>query len=145
MHYKISADTALLTLLTSAPQRAIIHLDTADKLALTLLAMQKPYSKHLRRFIYKYEELVNTFLAFGVTGHDHDIQLLVIADDVRQLRKEYANIHIGDKKIVIWSHTPEEFQEGLARKEAYFLDKTRAVLVLHDPSHLLTKAKAHHE
>ena len=82
------------------------------------------------------------FLALAlVKEEERALQLLVISSDVRALRKEHANINLGDHKIIIWSHTPQEFHDGLQRKEHYFTDMLRHASIIMDPTKLLTTWK----
>jgi DNA-binding transcriptional ArsR family regulator len=138
MHYKVEHPTVLLTMLSDDPKRMVVVLDPLMQLELKLLCEKTKKSQYLRRFIAQHEELVRTFTAFGLVRDTEDIQLFVIADDVKHLRKEYANLPVGDKKVVIWSHTPHEVQEGLQRREDYFVNMMRHLAVLYDPHHLLT-------
>ena len=140
-HYRLSQDTALITFLGDDSKRETLLLDELQSLEFKLLLDKRPRAKFLRKFISIYEELIKGFLAFGTIKEGEDIQLLVIAEDVKPLRKEYANIPVGDKKIIIWSHTPTEFREGLTRKEHYFVDMLKHLTILYDPKHVLADIK----
>lgn len=142
VNYRISQETALVTLLSDPPLRATVPLGSLEELELRLLAQPSPSSRHLRRFLLQYEELVRGFAAFGIVQEgENDVQLLVIAKDVKPLRKEYANIHLGKCKIIIWSHTPEEFEAGIANSEPYFTDMLHRLTILADPEGRLRQWK----
>jgi DNA-binding transcriptional ArsR family regulator len=146
MHYKLHGELALVTVLANPAVRATVPLRGVEKLYLQLLMTPNNYAQILKIFVAQYEELIEGFVGFGIIAHDHDIQLLVLSHDVKLLRREYANIHIKNKKIVIWSHTPEEFREGLQRHEAYFREKLRTLTILYDPNHVLARlAEEYHE
>lgn len=135
VHYRLNQEVALVTLLADPPLRATVPLGGLEELEIRLLAHPSPYSKALRRFLLQHEELVTGFLCFGVVKElAGEVQLLVIAEDVKPLRKEYANIQLGNTKIVIWSHTPLEIDEGLKQHEHYFTELISNLLVLHDPA-----------
>jgi len=140
-HYKLNQDTALITFLSDDSKRETLALDTLGSLEFKFFLDKRPRAKYLRKFMNIYEELIKGFLAFGTIKEGEDIQLLVLAEDVKPLRKEYANITIGDKKIIIWSHTPDEFKEGLTRKEHYFVDMLKHLTILYDPKHILSAIK----
>lgn len=140
-HYRLSQEAVLLTYLGTKPARETIVLDLLSSLEFRLYLDKKPRSKYVRRFLVQYEELVKGFLAFGTIKETDDIQLLVLAEDVKPLRKEYANIPIGDRKIIIWSHTPEELKEGLNKKEVYFTEMLKHLTVLYDPKGIMTAIK----
>lgn len=140
-HYKLAKETALITILSGRPYRDAIILDDFTSLELRLFLDKKPRAKYLRRLIIQHEDLVRNFIAFGTIKEEGDIQLLVLANDVKPLRKEYANIPIGDKKIIIWSHTPAEVKEGLKNKEQYFLDMFKNLTILYDPAKALRSIK----
>ena len=140
--YKLARRMAFITLLDGTAKRVVVPLDNARTAELKLLIEGRASGRFVRAFLAQHEDLVRTFTAFG-TLHEHDdIPLLVIADDVRPLRKEFANVPIGPRKIIIWSHTPEEFEEGLARGDSYFTEKLRTVLPLADPKELFTAWRA---
>ena len=137
--YKISRRMALITVLDGQARRALVPLDVARTAELKLLMEGRSSGRYLRAFIAQQEDIVRSFIAFGTLPEYEDIPLLVIADDVRALRREYANVQVGPRKIVIWSHTPEEFEEGVRRGDSYFTDKLHAVAPLADPKDLFAK------
>lgn len=140
-NYKLAQEAALITFLADKPSRETILFDPLSALEFKLFLDKKPRSKYIRRFMVQYEELIKGFLAFGTIKETDEIQLLVLADDVKQLRKEYANIPVGDKRIVIWSHTPDEFRDGLGRKEPYFTDMVKHLTVLYDQKGIMRTIK----
>jgi hypothetical protein len=109
---------------------------------------ERPTTKALRKFLSQYEDLVKTFTACGRIDVPHEnqgeVQLLVISEDLKPLRKEYSNVKIGDIKIVIWSHTAAEFAEGLSRKDHYFTEKLHSSTPLIDPDDLFSHWNAQH-
>ncbi len=143
MHYSIVGDTALLTVLSKNAFRSVIPLSGLAALELRLLTQAWPDGKLLRRFIIEYEELVETFLGFGILPPDDrgNCQLFVLASEVKHLRKEYAHLMVGEKRIIIWSHTPEEVLGGLAHHEHYFVDMLAKLTPLHDPQERLRQLK----
>lgn len=137
MHYRLAQRMALVTLLDAPATRTIVALDPVTAAQVRLLTDGSPVSKALRIFLCQHEDLAKTFTAFGqIAAGPNEVQLLVIAEDVKSLRKEYANIHVGDFKIVIWSHTATEFAEGLQRGDSYFTEKLHTVNSLADPDGL---------
>jgi hypothetical protein len=139
MQYQLAHQTALITLLTDAPVRTVVPLTDMSCAELRLLCEGSANARTIRWFILQHEDLVKTFLAFGrVHSQGPDTQLFVISNNIKPLRKEYANIHFGTQKLVIWSHTPEEVRDGLARNEPYFHELFNTLDPLYDPQHLFT-------
>ena len=133
MHYRLAQRMALVTLLDAPATRSIVALNQVTAAQMRLLTEGGPTSRALRLFLCQHEDLAQTFTAFGqIASSAQEVQLLVIAEDVKALRKEHANVHIGDVKIVIWSHTAAEFVDGLERSDSYFTEKLKTVKSLAD-------------
>ncbi|RME53030.1 ArsR family transcriptional regulator, partial [Candidatus Woesearchaeota archaeon] len=74
------------------------------------------------------------------------LDILVITDNVEEVRKKKSTITITDSKgnthtISVWSHTPQEIRDGLARKEDYFINLTKKPHTLKDPANILQTIK----
>jgi len=137
MHYRLAQRTALITLLDAPASRAVVPLDPVSMAQMRLLMDGSVPSKALKLFLCQHEDLAKTFTAFGqIAISPTEVHLLVIAEDVKALRKEYANIHLSGVKIVIWSHTAAEFADGLQRGDDYFTQKIKSVCALADPDGL---------
>jgi DNA-binding transcriptional ArsR family regulator len=141
--YRLARTVAYVTVLDTGlhagARRVAVPLDNARSAELRLFLEGKASSRFIRAFLAQHEDLVRGFSAFGTLPEAEDVPILVIADDVRALRKEYANVQIGPRKIVIWSHTPDEFEEGLKRNEAYFHSMLQNVNVLADHKALFAR------
>jgi DNA-binding MarR family transcriptional regulator len=154
MHYRLAQRAVLVTLLDAPATRAVVTLDPIAAAEMRLLTEgaenggERTTTKALRKFLSQYEDLVRTFTACGRIDSPHEnpgeVQLLVISEDLRPLRKEYSNVKIGDIKIVIWSHTAAEFAEGLSRKDHYFTEKLHLSTPLIDPDELFAHWNAQH-
>jgi DNA-binding transcriptional ArsR family regulator len=85
----------------------------------------------LQKFYYHYEKLIFTTDLMAFLNRQSDgYHFFVIAKDVESIRKQHSNIMIAlpdgkERKIVIWSHTLAEVEQGLKNKEPYFIEKVR--------------------
>jgi len=56
-------------------------------------------------------------------------EVLFLTDDVDRVRSEYSNMQVTyrnkARKIVAWTHSVEEMNDGIARKDEYFLHLTK--------------------
>lgn len=83
----------------------------------------------LQKLYYTHDSFVNIIQSVGIIeSTPTEIHLLVISTNVETIRKEKSNITMTSpegmtKTFILWAHTIEEVQEGLKRKEHYFIDK----------------------
>ncbi|MFH1916418.1 MAG: winged helix-turn-helix domain-containing protein [Nanoarchaeota archaeon] len=100
--------------------------------------MDKDDAYYFLKFLYANEDLVRTWDALGfVKTNTGNIELLVITENLKPLREQFANQTIkkpggGEKKVVIWSHNAIEIEEGLLRKDPYFTNYIGKIDPLHD-------------
>lgn len=57
-------------------------------------------------------------------------QILIIAKEVEPFRKKHK-YEYKNKELIIWSHTPKEYKEGIQKKEEYFeeLEKNKSRII----------------
>ncbi|MBN1275625.1 hypothetical protein JXA12_05035 [Candidatus Woesearchaeota archaeon] len=85
----------------------------------------------LQKFYYQHEEFImNTSLMALLETKDNETHFLTIGEDVENIRKKHSNIILKnpegkERKIVIWSHTKEEIEQGLKNNEQYYVEKIR--------------------
>jgi len=58
---------------------------------------------------------------------EKEIEIMIITEHIKEVRENYSNMSITGlegktKKIISWSHNKKEMDEGLARKEEYFIN-----------------------
>jgi hypothetical protein len=95
---------------------------------------------YLHKFLLN-DELLRCSVAF-VKSSEHEIELFIITEDVELVRSKYSNSfveHNGKmRKIITWTHTLHEVQEGMRKKDQYFLNLLKHH-VLNDPRNDFTK------
>lgn len=104
--------------------QCIINYKDPDNLGLIKLGLDHP-------------ELLSENTALGLNNYSaRNADLLILSPDVSVYRTEKSKIVITMPKneftFTVWSHTKEEFLEGLKKKEEYFL-KFLNSKILHDP------------
>jgi hypothetical protein len=79
-------------------------------------------------------------------SNDKETELLIITEHVQELRSNYSNASIETpegktKKIISWTHNKKEIEEGLERKEEYFINLIRKSKELIDKKGILEELK----
>ena len=104
-----------------------INLDTQFMINLLLLDL-KDEVYFLGKFYFNYEKIFrDAELVAFYKSDENNIELFIISEKLEDLRTKYANVVIEDlnkksRKIVLWSHTLTEIEQGLANKEKHFTD-----------------------
>lgn len=62
-----------------------------------------------------------------LNSDDKEIEIMIITEHTREVREKYSNMNITGldgktKKIISWTHNKKEIEEGLERKEDYFIN-----------------------
>jgi DNA-binding HxlR family transcriptional regulator len=91
------------------------------------------------------EEVPQHCAVAWLKSNDNEIEVLQITDNIELIRAKYSNTfveHAGKtRKIIAWTHTMKELQEGLARKEPYFENLLHNPIAIHDPKNLIDKVR----
>ena len=58
---------------------------------------------------------------------EKEIEIIIITEHFKEVREKHSNMNIAGldgktKKIISWSHNKKEIEEGLERKEEYFVN-----------------------
>ncbi len=103
-------------------------------------------SFYILKFMLKHEEILKRCKAFGFIKSSKDsVELLILTEHVDEIRARFSNMFIEDisgktKKIINWTHNEWEINDGLSRKDKYFLDMLWNVQNIYDPNGVLEKA-----
>ncbi|MBU1976299.1 MAG: hypothetical protein KKG59_07905 [Nanoarchaeota archaeon] len=95
---------------------------------------------YLTKFFLANEVLIRQSESIGyLQTKTDDIELLIIAENLQEIREQISNQIIkrpsgGEKKVVVWSHSQEEFKEGMHKKEKHFINFVKKVQTLYDPT-----------
>ena len=81
----------------------------------------------LTKFICNTDMIKKADTLAYLKSDDKEIEIMIITDHVKEVRENYSNISIAGlegktKKIISWSHNMKEVEDGLERKEAYFVN-----------------------
>src|SRR3989344_1573518 len=106
---------------------------------------------YILKFAFKHDELLKKCKAMGfIRSTKESIELFLLTENVDEVRSRFSNLFIEDihgktKKIINWTHNSWEIDDGLKRKDKYFLDMLRNVQILYDQSGALQDAKKRRE
>ena len=137
--FSLREDVALITLCGQGVAKKISinpsALDTATIRAFSLPVQDKDWVIQL---LWSYRDLLSTVDAIAyVRSEKEETHIMVLTSNIDEYRKKYSHITLeagsSRRKIISWSHTMHEAQEGLVRKEEYFVDLFRKPSVLFDP------------
>jgi DNA-binding HxlR family transcriptional regulator len=81
----------------------------------------------LMKFICESDMLRKADTIAYLSSDEKEIEIMIITEHVHEVREKYSNMSITGldgktKKIISWSHNKKEVEEGLARKEDYFVN-----------------------
>jgi len=102
---------------------------------------------YIIKFFIRHEEMLKKCKAIGFLKSGKDsIELFLITDNVDEIRIKFSNTFVEDtsgrtKKIINWTHNEFEINDGLHRKDKYFVDIFKNVQALYDPQGLIERFK----
>ena len=144
-HYEYHINKTRL-LITHLAERTAQKKEYGEKPLETFIAslLLHPQAIPLLTLILSRPELTKRFLAIGVLRRKEP-EIFILAEHVEDIRREHANITmetlLGTRKVAVWSHTPQEVKEGLARKEHYYETMLKEIEVMYDPQGDLLELK----
>ncbi|MFH1506170.1 MAG: helix-turn-helix domain-containing protein [archaeon] len=132
--------------------KKLFRLDAHLQNMMNVLFLDKKEDAYfISKFLWQYEDMVIPQVdAIFFLKSDNDIELTIISNDQRtldEIRKKLSNVVLENlekkkKKIVIWSHSTQEIEEGLKKKEAHFKSVTHNLYSIYDPKNLLSNIEA---
>lgn len=145
VHYKYEITKDILQYFYVSQQGVTKKTFTDKPLEMFIAALTiHDHSVPLLTFILSRPELTSRFTAIGVLKRPRP-ELFVIADSVEDIRREHANINVhtllGEQKIILWSHTVQEVEDGIKRQDPYFLEALKNITLSFDPEQSLLKLK----
>jgi DNA-binding transcriptional ArsR family regulator len=147
--YSLNVELAYaLVLKEGKAERRVFNIDSNNSMFFDVLFSMNPDDlMFILKFCFKYEEILKKCKAIGFLKSSKDsIELFLITDHLDEIRSKFSNIFIDDfhgktKKIINWSHNEFEINDGLHRKDKYFMDMIKNVQVIHDPHNILSHVK----
>jgi hypothetical protein len=129
-------------------ERKLFYIDNNNIMFFNIMFNMNPEDlMFILKFSFKYEEVLKKCKAIGFLKSSRDsIELFLVTDYLEEIRSKFSNIFIDDhngktKKIINWSHNEFEINDGLGRKDKYFMDMIKNVQAIHDPAGLFLKIK----
>jgi len=126
--YSIGKEVVNLTFISKhMAEKRDLELYFMQKVIIRLwLNLKKEEVYFLEKFLILHEEVIKKCQAISIVKTSSEqIELLIITKDVHELRAKYSNKETTNlegktKKIVCWTHTIEEIEQGIANNEEYF-------------------------
>ncbi len=133
-------------------ERKVFEIDSNNKMFFNIVfGMPSEDVAFMLKFSFKYEDLLKKCKAIGLIKTTRDsIELFVITDFLEEVRSKFSNVFVDDhsgktKKIINWSHNEFEINDGLHRKDKYFMDMIKNAQIIHDPQNILLNIKKKRE
>jgi len=130
--YALNQEIVSLSMLKPGiAEKKILKLKEADdchKCLLNIFFLLKPEDHYyLIKFIYETDMIKKADTITYLKSDDKEIEIMIITEHVKDVREKHSNISIQGldaktKKIISWSHNKKEIEEGLERKEEYFIN-----------------------
>ena len=147
--YYLNSEFAYAVVLKNGmAERKIFFVDHGNEMFFNIFfSMSQEDVMYMLKFSFKYEEVLKKCKALGFIKSTKDsIELFVVTDHLEEIRSKFSNIFVEDnhgktKKIVNWSHNEFEINDGLHRKDKYFMDMIKNVQIIHDPKGILLHVK----
>ncbi|MFH0870383.1 MAG: winged helix-turn-helix domain-containing protein [archaeon] len=121
-------------------ERRVIKIKEADDFHRMMMAtyFEVPPEHHysVLKYLMDSELIKKAELITVVSISEKEVELFIMTDHLTEIREKFSNRTIDTpdgktKKIISWSHNRKEVEEGLARKEEYFINlvkKSRELL-----------------
>ncbi|MBW2990619.1 ArsR family transcriptional regulator [Candidatus Woesearchaeota archaeon] len=104
------------------------ELDECHKCLLNILFILKPEDHYyLIKFICNTDMIKKADTIGYLKSDEKEIEITIITEHIKEVREKYSNMNIPGlegktKKIISWSHNKKEVEEGIERKEEYFIN-----------------------
>ena len=149
LRYRVAKDFSYIGLVTDgfAEKKSIILKDFSNAFVRSLLVMNQEEQYVFVKFLILHESILQKCPGIGLLKVTKDtIELFLHSEAVDEIRKKYSNTIISDltgknKKVICWTHTGFEIDEGIFRKDPYFMNMFKSMVVLQDRGGTLIKAK----
>lgn len=145
--FSLKQNAALITLCGQGIAKKI-SINPSPLDVATIRAFDLPYEDKdwVIQLLWSHRGLLTTVDTIAyVRSEKEETHILVLTNNVDEYRKKYSHITLeaggAQRKIVSWSHTIKEAQEGLAKQEQYFIDLFSNPETLFDPKNNITKIK----
>jgi DNA-binding HxlR family transcriptional regulator len=147
--YYLNGDVAYsIVLKEGKAERKAFEITENNQMFFNILFSMNPDDlMYILKFSFKYEEVLKKCKSIGFLKSTRDsIELFLITDHLDEIRSKFSNIFIEDlngktKKIINWSHNEFEINDGLNRKDKYFVDMIKNTQIIHDQNNVLKKIK----
>jgi hypothetical protein len=99
----------------------------------------------IMKFAIMNDEILKKCKAIGFIKSTKDsVELFLVTDSIDEIRAKFSNLFLEDpsgrtKKIINWTHNEFEINDGIQRKDKYYIDMMKNVQVVHDPQGILAK------
>lgn len=137
--YRLAKAFALITFVREGfAERKTISPDKLQGLLLQLIFVQPQQDQgFLLKFFLMHEEIIEKCTIGILKSSGEEIEILLITEDVEPIRKNYSNTTVSlmgeTRKIIAWTHSTAELNDGLAKEEAYFMKLMKNPFIIYDP------------
>ena len=130
--YMLNQEVVMVSILKPGlADKKIIKLKEADacqKCILNTFFLLNPEDYYyLIKFICLTDMIKKAETVAYLKADEKEIEIMIISEQIKEIREKYSNMSIPGlvgktKKIISWSHNRKEIEEGIERKEEYFVN-----------------------
>jgi hypothetical protein len=147
--YRIARDTSYLGVVSDgfAEKKALSPRDFSSIALRSSLLLEPEEHYVLLKFLIAHEDLLHKCDGIGLIKTSRDaIELFLHTEQVDEIRKKFSNTLVLDykgkpRKIICWTHAGFEMDEGLSRKDPYFVTMFKSLAILQDRKGSLVNGK----
>lgn len=146
LRYTLSKDVASLAVVGEgfAEKKSIVPTDYSVVFLKALLSASSEDAEALLKFLMTHDELMQKCKGIGLVKITKDsLELFLHTEFIDEIRKKHSHAVVADpsfksKKIICWTHSDFEIDDGLKRKDPYFVNMFKNMAILLDKSAKLT-------
>jgi len=149
LRYSIAKDVSYLGLISDgfAEKKALTLTGFHQVMARSLLRLTPEEHYALMKFLLSHDELLHKCDGICLLKTTKDsLELFLHSEHLDEIRKRYSNTIVQEqsgknRKIICWTHSAFEIDEGLSHKDPYFINMLKQAIILQDRTQKLVGAK----
>ena len=131
-------------------ERRVIKLKELDDfhrmIVMSYFVVPQEHHYSVLKYLMEAELIKKADLIALVNTNEREAELFIMTEHIQEMRDKFSNRSIETpdgktKKIISWSHNKKEVEEGVSRKEEYFIKLVKNSVLLLDKKGVLEELK----